>query len=677
VERGSSSARRLLLIAALLALLPLAAYALALFFELRSATREEQHATLARHAETVASGLESELSSGLRALETLAHSVALERRDLPAFREEARRLLGREQAWHTIALFEGGRQVMNLRHAPDATPDLIELPVTPVLLSGRASARELPDGRILLRVPVKSDGAVRAALVAVLEASALGAPLLRVRLPPGWAAQLLDADGLMLAGGPAPPVPPGDLLAALVVPGRAHPVASGWRLLTRRVAETGWAVLLVAPEERSAASWPVLGVVLLLSAGVLGASVLLGARGALRLQAAEWQRGAAEAAARASVQERRRTDLLATVSHELRAPLTGLLGYTDLLLRADLPQQPREWVEQQKRAGEVLLALIGDVLDLARMEDGAIELEETDIDLPAFLAETAGLMRALAAQKGLKLTVVADGGLPRWIKGDPLRLRQIATNLLSNAVKFTTAGEITLSARMVPGPERLEISVRDTGMGIPPEELPRIFDAFRQASPDTARRFGGSGLGLAICKRLATAMGGTIEAESQPGEGSRFLVTVPFRPGAAPPAARSDGALRLLVAEDVPASRLLLQALLQRAGHEVTAVEDGARALAALHGASFDLALLDLQMPEMDGMGVAAAIRRMPGEAGRLPLIALTADPPEEVEARCRAAGFDAVLRKPFETRRLLGLIEALRGRRPEAVREADSAAAA
>lgn len=676
-ERRRGPRRLPLLLAPALAALPLAAYALSVFLALRSAGDEHRTAELGRDAERLALAIEAELGSGLASLEALSESIALDRRDMVAFREEARRLQARQPAWFTISLLDGTRQLMNLRHPADSVLPQPELPAGPGMWSGRSSVLALRDGRFLLRVPVMREGAVRGVLVAVLEGTALAAPAARVALAPGRAGLVLDEEGRPLTGG-APGLPAEALRAALEAPGHARPVAPGLEAMVRPLAERGWSVAVVAPvEPPPGAGLPALLLALAASVGLGGLGLLLAARVERRRREAARQRGAAEVAARNVEQERHRADLLSTVSHELRAPLTGLLGYTDLLLKANLPPQPRAWVEHQKRAGDVLLALIGDVLDLARLDEGDIALEEADIEIAPFLEEAASLMRAVAQQKGLRLTVAADRGLPRWVRGDPLRLRQVVTNLLSNAIKFTPSGEVTLAARLVPGPDRLEIAVTDTGPGIPPEDLVRIFDRFRQGGPDTARRFGGSGLGLAICRRLVTAMGGTIAAENAEPRGSRFVMRIPFRPGAAPAAAREEGRLRLLVAEDVPASRLLLQALLQRAGHEVTAVEDGALALAALHGANFDLGLIDLQMPGIDGLGVAAAIRRMPGEAARMPLVALTADAPEEVEPRCREAGFDAVLRKPFEARRLLGLIEALRMRRQGgAARVTDSAAA-
>ena len=662
----------LLLLSPVLATLPLAAYAVAVLLGVQGERAADLRADLARAAGSLGAVVEGEVAAGTRALAALAASPRLDQGVLSGFRDEASRVLALNPAWYTIALVEADRQVINLRHPQGAPlPPAAELPAAEVLGTGRNAVTILPGGQAAILAPVWVGGVVRYALVATMPGHALGALLERVPLPQGWSALLLDVEeGRVLAriGGDA--LTEAALRPALAAPGRPADLADDLVGLTRPVAGTRWQVALAAPAGEfvsDARRWlfAALGISALIAAAGIAIRLML------RQQRDQAERRALETVERTEreAQERRRTDLLATVSHELRTPLTGLLGYTELLSRAALPPVAAEWVQQQRRAGQSLLALIGDVLDFARLEEGQIQLEETDIDLPALFEECAGILRGLAQQKGLALEIRTDPGLPRWVRGDPMRLRQVVTNLLGNAIKFTRLGGVTLSARLTPRGDTLEVMVTDTGPGIPTEALPHIFDRFRQAETDTARRYGGSGLGLAICRRLVTAMGGTIGAESTPGQGSRFTFRIPFRPGAAPPARRS-GALRILVGEDVAASRLLLTAVLERAGHEVTAVEDGARALAAMHGASFDLVLMDLHMPGLDGYGVAAAIRTLPGEASRMPLVALTADAPEEVERLCREAGFDAVLRKPFETRRLLGLIESLR-RRPEAVREA------
>ncbi|WP_439551617.1 ATP-binding response regulator [Falsiroseomonas sp.] len=668
-DSGSWFSRRLLsrltLLAPFLALAPLAAFGLMLALALGAEREADRRADLQRAATALSVAVEAELRGGIRVLEALAGSAGLAAGDLAVFRAEAQRVMARDAAWFTLVLTDGERQLLNLRYPAEAVLPPLRDPasVASVLRTGRALPSGLLDGFVALRVPVRVEGSVRFSLMAALEASAYARVLDQADMPRGWSAILLDAEGRMIARAASGAAAPEDLRPALAQPRQILSLGS-LTAYAMPVGDSRWTLVTAATPDTFAAT--VLGwLVLATGAAAVLAGIGVVARIASRHRGQEAirNRSQAEALARAAEQDRRRTDMLATVSHELRAPLTGLLGYTDLLAKADLPPTAKSWVEQQRRAGQALLALIGDVLDFARLDEGAVELEEADIEIAQLLEDCAGLMRSVAQQKGLGLRVQLDPGLPRWMRGDPMRLRQITTNLISNAIKFTERGEIVVSARLTARPERIEVAVVDTGIGIAPEALPRIFDRFRQERADTARRFGGSGLGLAICRRLVEAMGGAIGAESRQGEGSRFVFWVPFRPGAAPLAPAHDAGLRILVAEDVAASRLLLTAVLERAGHAVTATEDGPAALAALHGATFDLAVLDLHMPGLDGFGVAAALRTLPGEQGRVPLIALTAEQPEEVEPACRAAGFDAVLRKPFETRRLLGLIDALRGR--------------
>jgi signal transduction histidine kinase/CheY-like chemotaxis protein len=624
-----------LLVAPLLAVLPLVLLCMGLLLLAWFQDRAAHDITLTRSMESLSATAARDLTAAGAILKGMADQPGLATGSPETLRPIAQAALGRLAGWHSIALEEAGRRLMDLRLPPEAppapTPDPAAL--ARLLATGLSVTAGPRDGLVTLRVPVLADGAVRRAVVAEIPVRTLEAALGSVALPAGWRVRLLGS------------IPAGESVAAQAP-----------------LAETDLRIALFAPRPSPAALLvPMAGVALALALGLRLAARRMGAA---RLVAETGTLQTAGDLARAAKLERRRADLLATVSHELRAPLTGLLGYTELLAKAELPPVPRGWVEQQRRAGQALLALVGDVLDFARLEDGAIAMEDTDLDIFELLADSTALMRALAQQKALGLTLTTDPGLPRWVRGDPLRLRQVVTNLLGNAVKFTERGEITVAARLLPQPARIELTVSDTGIGIPAEELPRVFDRFHQGTADTARRFGGSGLGLAICRRLVTAMGGTILAESEEGQGSRFIVRIPFRPGAPPPPGTRAGPLRLLVAEDVPASRLLLSAVLERAGHKVTAAEDGPRALAAVHSGTFDLAIIDLQMPGLDGFGVAAALRTMPGEHGRMALVALTAKDPALVEAACRDAGFDAVMQKPFETRRLLGLVEAL-GRSP------------
>ncbi|WP_439598182.1 hybrid sensor histidine kinase/response regulator [Falsiroseomonas sp.] len=656
--------QRLGLFSPFLALVPLAAYGLVVLLGVQAERAADRAEDVARTTTALVAGLDSELRAGLRALDALAGSQHLKTGDLAGFRQEAQRLLAREPYWFTIALTDGERQLMNLRYPEGAPLPAIQdlAAVGSVLRTGYPAPGGLVEGRVSFRVPVRVDGAVRFALVATQEATTFAQLLDRAGLPEGWSALLLDGDGRMIARAASGRAEP-ELLRP--TQGRRGVVEVGDMLaMALPVGDSRWSLVVAAPPRgfaELATGWLLLA---------LGAAALIAALGIAaqrmrrgRSPEAPRPRAPGESLARAAEDERSRHALMAAVSQELCAPLTGLLDTTDRLAKADLPAEARGWVERQRQAGGALLALVGDVLDFARLEEG-IALEDSDIEIAALLEDCAALMRPAAQAKGLALRLAIDPGLPRWIRGDPMRLRQVTTKLLDNAIRAAAAGEVALSARLTPRPERVEIAVQDAGPGIAEAEMPRLFDRFRDSGPDAGGpRRGGSGLGLAICRRVVEAMGGAIGAESPGGQGGRFVFWVPFRPGAAPAPGRGAQGLRILVAEDVAASRLLLVTLLERAGHRVTATVDGPAALAALHGARFDLAVLDLHMPGLGGIGVAQAVRALRGEASRMPMIALTADPAEALEESCRAAGFDAVLRKPFETRRLLGLVDGLRMR--------------
>lgn len=366
-----------------------------------------------------------------------------------------------------------------------------------------------------------------------------------------------------------------------------------------------------------------------------------------------------------------KSHFLATMSHELRTPLTGIIGFTDLLASSPLSAQQRQWVEQQRRAGTALLTLVGEVLDLSRIEEGAVELEHIPFDLPATLHDCLNLMRPVAEKKKLGLHAVMHPALPLSALGDPLRLRQIINNLLSNAIRFTRVGEVRLEAAAEPlrdGRVALVVTVADTGIGIAPEKLHQVFDRFRQAEASTQREHGGSGLGLAICQRLVQAMGGTIRAESTPGLGSRFTfripLSVPPRPEPQPAPTRrvaelppEPRGLRLLVAEDVLPNQALLRAVLEGGGHEVDIVSDGQQAAELAARNHYDLGILDIRMPVMDGFTAARAIRALPAPWNTLPLIALTADITEAVQNEAMAAGFGSIMPKPFEALALLDAV--------------------
>jgi len=364
-------------------------------------------------------------------------------------------------------------------------------------------------------------------------------------------------------------------------------------------------------------------------------------------------RDRAEAAARA------KSEFLANMSHELRTPLTSVVGFAGLLGQSrTLGEEERRYVERIAAGSEALLAVINDILDYSKLEAGKVELDPHRFDPLALAQAGVELMEGQCRAKGLDVRLEMDPDMPAGLIGDSGRLRQVLLNFLSNAVKFTTEGGVTVTASCEPGTDGrvwLSLSVKDTGVGVSDAQVEQLFDRFTQADASTTRTFGGTGLGLAISRQLVEMMGGEIGAFGKPGEGSTFWfqVPLPLADASEEPAegevAQAIGAARILMADDAPANRELVSVLLGGMGLVVDTVENGAEAVEAVRHEAYDLVLMDVHMPVMDGLDAARAIRSLGGAAGKIPIIALTANVAREQVQACLEAGMNGHLAKPID----------------------------
>ncbi len=370
---------------------------------------------------------------------------------------------------------------------------------------------------------------------------------------------------------------------------------------------------------------------------------------------------------------------LATMSHELRTPMNGVLGCTQLLQDTSLTDRQRHLIETMHRSAEALLALVNDILDFSKIEAGKMTLEVADVDLRALITDVTTLVAESAKKKRLTVAVEIAPEVPLEFRGDPIRLRQILFNLVGNAIKFTELGGVTIVVRLkqerVDGSEAMVVqwAVRDTGIGLTPEQQARLFQAYAQADAATTRRFGGTGLGLMICRQLVELMGGVIAVESKVGEGSTFTYTTMILPAIHREASETSraqvgpcpgaqaGPLRVLVADDNDINQVVACKFLQKLGCQVEVARNGREAVEATIRTQYDAVLMDCEMPEMDGYGATREIRRREqGTERHLPIIALTGHASPEDARKCRQAGMDEVVTKPVTLPVLRAKLESL-----------------
>ena len=392
----------------------------------------------------------------------------------------------------------------------------------------------------------------------------------------------------------------------------------------------------------------------LMAAGLAGLSALLLAM-LVRVRCAQRAAVAADAA---------KSIFVANMSHEIRTPMNGILGMTELALGLASGDEQREYLSIAQGSANSLLALLNDVLDLSRIEAGKLSVHPVPLEPRKLVCEATQLLAVSANAKGLHLRAECAADVPERVLGDPLRLRQVLVNLIGNAVKFTESGCVDVNVKTGDGGRQLCFQVRDTGIGIPHDKQQALFRPFTQADGSISRKYGGSGLGLAISSKLIHLMGGSIGLRSEPGKGTLFEFNVPCCP-AAEPAEETLSAItpsplaarRILLAEDNPVNQKVASRMLEKRGHSVFVVSNGREALEVLTREPFDVVLMDVQMPEMDGFEATACIRARERNSPHVPVIAMTAHAMAGDRQRCLAAGMDGYVSKPVRVDELLQAI--------------------